>query len=217
MKRLTTPSSASSFSNYKWLLCTLTVLGLLRYISCHISMMKHIQNKRYLRALSVSDSSVEEAWMKRRKTKDQDNVKNDHLSHQLVNNSSSSTIISQNESVSVDFAIIGFPKTGTTFLHNVLRDHPDIVMGGTPKTKTEFCQINNPYDGVERTMAWLNNVSNTDDDTVPVPQKTYGIKCPTMVRQMSAIANLVKMSDHTRLVVGVRHPILWFESFYNHR
>ena len=120
-----------------------------------------------------------------------------------------------NKSVRLDFAIIGFPKTGTSFLFDVLKDHPDIVMGERPEMKysyREFCQIHNK-DGVEQTMAWLNNVSIA----AAVSPKIYGIKCPTMVRGMSAIDNLVKMSDHTRLVVGVRHPLFWFESFYNFR
>ena len=117
-----------------------------------------------------------------------------------------------NKSVGLDFAIIGFPKTGTSFLLDVLKDHPDIVL----PSYREFCQIHKK-DGVEQTMAWLNNVSTIADGDAAVSTKIYGIKCPTMVRGMSAINNLVKMSDHTRLVVGVRHPLFWFESFYNYR
>ena len=47
--------------------------------------------------------------------------------------------------------------------------------------------------------------------------KKYGIKCPVMIRRMMSIEALMKVSDSTRLIVGVRHPIKWFESYYNYR
>ena len=45
----------------------------------------------------------------------------------------------------------------------------------------------------------------------------YGIKCPTMVRNTNAIDNLAEMSNNTRLIIGLRHPVLFFQSFYNYR
>ena len=112
--------------------------------------------------------------------------------------------------LALDFAVVGFPKTGTTFLLNILKIHPQIVM--PPK---EFCQIHH-VDGDNRTMAWLENASSSSQSNSGLPLK-YGIKCPTMIRATNAIDNLVKMSDQTRLVVGVRHPVRWFQSFYNYR
>ena len=38
-----------------------------------------------------------------------------------------------------------------------------------------------------------------------------------MIRLPSSTENLMKLSNNTRLVVGLRHPIRWFESFYNYR
>ena len=114
-----------------------------------------------------------------------------------------------NSDIGVDFAIIGFAKTGTTFLLRILGNHPDVIMD-----KHEFGGILKE-DGVKRTMAWLQNVSNTVDPKLP--PKQYGIKDPGMIRTMNGINNLMKISDHTRLVVGIRHPVLWFQSFYNYR
>lgn len=114
-----------------------------------------------------------------------------------------------NSDIGVDFAVIGFAKTGTTFLLRILGNHPDVIMD-----KHEFGGILKE-DGVERTMAWLQNVSNTVDPKLP--PKQYGIKNPAMIRTMNGIDNLMKISDHTRLVVGIRHPVLWFQSFYNYR
>jgi len=117
-----------------------------------------------------------------------------------------------------DFAVMGFPKCGTTFLLEVLKAHPEVEMGNRTLPSgailEEFCQIHNK-DGVEETLSWLQNTTSTASANSRTIK--YGIKCPTMVRAMSAIENLIKMADHTRLVVGVRHPIKWFESFYNYR
>ena len=38
-----------------------------------------------------------------------------------------------------------------------------------------------------------------------------------LVRKPRAIVNLVKQSNEMRLVLGVRHPVRWFESGYNYR
>jgi len=108
--------------------------------------------------------------------------------------------------IGLDFAVIGFPKTGTTFLKIVLEQHPKVKMH-----PGEFCQIHGD-DGDKPMLNWLQNVSS-----MALPGQKYGIKCPSLVRDTDAIDNLVKLSDHTRLVVGVRHPLLWFQSFYNYR
>jgi len=111
----------------------------------------------------------------------------------------------------LDFAVIGFPKTGTTFLLEQLEGHSQIQM-----SKGEFCQVHNVTSGAERVLSWLTNISNSSDTSTSGNTK-YGIKCPTIVRDMSAIENLIKISDNTRLVVGVAHPVKWFENFYNYR
>lgn len=109
----------------------------------------------------------------------------------------------------LDFAIIGFPKTGTTFLLDVLGQHPEIVM-----PPSEFCQIHS-VTGANETLDWMQTVQSSSPSRSA--NFVYGIKCPSMVRNTNAIENLAEMSDKTRLVVGVRHPVKWFESFYNYR
>lgn len=81
----------------------------------------------------------------------------------------------------------------------------------------EFCEIHHP-NGDQELLHWIQNASASVALTSPrvLPQK-YGIKCPTMLRESCAIENLVKLSDDTKLVVGVRHPVLWYQSFYNYR
>jgi hypothetical protein len=107
--------------------------------------------------------------------------------------------------VALDFAVAGFPKTGTTFLLGVLGDHPDIVM-----PRDEFCSIHRT---TNITTAWLRQMVLSNSSSA----RRYGIKCPSIIRDSIAVDRLVTMSDRTRLIVGVRHPVLWFQSFYNYR
>jgi len=106
----------------------------------------------------------------------------------------------------LDFAVIGFPRCGTTFLLEQLQEHKDVTM-----SKGDYCQIHNVTSGAERVSSWLQSASYDNANT------KYGIKCSTMVRDMSGIENLMKISNNTRLVVGIRHPVKLFESFYNYR
>jgi len=119
--------------------------------------------------------------------------------------------LNHDNNLHLDFAVIGFPKTGTTFLLEQLEGHSQIQM-----SKGEFCQVHNVTSGAERVLSWLTDISNSSDTSTSGNTK-YGIKCPTIVRDMSAIENLIKISDNTRLVVGVAHPVKWFENFYNYR
>ena len=114
-----------------------------------------------------------------------------------------------------DFGIIGYPKTGTTFLLDALNRHPEVVMPvpskGNPR---EFCELEK----------WFEDMKNISSTTSQSPHKTptptrYGFKCPTMIRSTEGVENLMKIAKDkdTRLVMGLRHPVLWFESFYNYR
>ncbi|KAL3803151.1 hypothetical protein HJC23_003426 [Cyclotella cryptica] len=118
----------------------------------------------------------------------------------------------------LDFAILGFPKTGTTFLIYALQQHPQVVMPPDGTAPYEFCQIHRK-DGDQELRDWLNNSSSSfKPPGMPASVSLKrGIKCPTMVRAMNSIENLMKVSDATKLIVGVRHPVLWFQSFYNYR
>ena len=105
-----------------------------------------------------------------------------------------------------DFGIIGYPKTGTTFLLDALNRHPEVVM--PPK---EFCELENWFEDMK-------NISATPQSPHKTPTPTrYGFKCPKMIRSTKEIENLVKIAKDkdTRLVMALRHPVLWFESFYN--
>ena len=118
----------------------------------------------------------------------------------------------------LSFAVAGFPKAGTTFLLKLLGQHPEIVM-----PEQEFCMLHR-RDGVNETQLLLKEMttmqqqpSSSSKEEEPHHNIKYGIKCPTMVRNTNAIDNLAEMSNTTRLIIGLRHPVLFFQSFYNYR
>ena len=110
----------------------------------------------------------------------------------------------------VDFAIIGFPKTGTTFLQEVLRTHPSVLM-----PDGEMCGIHTAR-GQKKLDRFLEASASTRSD-VSGERKQLGIKCPSFIRQTHDIEKLAEYSTETRLVVGLRHPVHFFQSFYNYR
>ena len=102
----------------------------------------------------------------------------------------------------LDFAIIGFPKCGTTSFSLWLRKHPEIEISGAEwyylsKGKPESLVVN------------LYN---------QLREGNYkrGYKAPLDVTN-DALDSFQKYWPKTRLIVGLRHPILWFQSFYNYR
>ncbi len=44
-----------------------------------------------------------------------------------------------------------------------------------------------------------------------------GIKCPMAIRDTRGIQLISSSFKHTRIIVGLRHPVSLFESFYNYR
>jgi hypothetical protein len=75
----------------------------------------------------------------------------------------------------------------------------------------------------QRQQQRRNNSSNTttiaadDDDDAAPPYMHFGYKCPTEILSVKAIHALQTYWPETKLIVGIRHPILWFQSFYNFR
>jgi len=111
--------------------------------------------------------------------------------------------------ITIDFAIYGFPKTGTTTLLNALQRHTEVFM-----PSSEFCQLHQK--GGER--SWNNHLLKYSPESIQtISKQKCGIKCPAFVRLPSATENLLHISDNVRLVIGLRHPIYWFQSFYNYR
>jgi hypothetical protein len=51
----------------------------------------------------------------------------------------------------------------------------------------------------------------------PDPNIKCGVKCPVSLRSHRTLSVLTRHSPETKLIIGVRHPVRFFESHYNYR
>jgi hypothetical protein len=102
------------------------------------------------------------------------------------------------------FAIIGHGKCGTTSLQHWLSEHPEI---SCPKDEILELSLGTPKEFITRLVVEASS-SNTNN-------RILGIKNPGEIRIPDSIRFLKTYFPKTRLIVGIRHPVLWFESLYN--
>ena len=146
----------------------------------------------------------------------------------VLNNNNTTTSTYRSETI-LDFAIVGFEKTGTTFLLKALGSHPEVVM---PIKHSELSKrlCVKKDSGKVVLLDWLNEQHDKDvilrdsreliSDTSKQLQHSilkHGMKCSDLLRKSLAIENLADLSDQTKLIIGLRHPVLWFQSLYNYR
>jgi hypothetical protein len=113
----------------------------------------------------------------------------------------------------VDFFIAGFPKCGTTSLLEAFRSHAEAVVG-----EEEFCEMRNKTLPRENLLNLLESEMESINHTAPPGSRTLrGIKCPMSIRDIHAIQRIASISPHVKLIIGIRHPIWFFQSFYNYR
>jgi hypothetical protein len=103
----------------------------------------------------------------------------------------------------LDFAIVGFPKAGTSALMYYLQNQTQSIF----IFSEERCE-----------MGWNQHVPlMVDLHRNYEPHLRMGIKCPRDLEVDLALKNYKEFFPQTKFIVGVRHPIKWFESFYNFR
>jgi len=101
----------------------------------------------------------------------------------------------------LDWAIVGHPKTATTFTLNWFTSHPEI--------QTYPYEVHSLQQGKPALL--VSQLYN-----LPVGEKyKRGYKAPRDIELFKSLQSLRKYWPNTLLVVGVRHPVTWFESFYN--
>lgn len=103
----------------------------------------------------------------------------------------------------LDFGIIGFPKCGTTTMMKWLNMHHEIAVHDH---ELLALQKNHPA----RIVRIITKV-------LPEGRYRRGYKSPNDVEDGRARNKLRIHYPETKLLVGIRHPVLWFESFYNYR
>lgn len=107
----------------------------------------------------------------------------------------------------IDFAVIGNPKTGTTFLVEWMNQHKQLYL--PPLEMRHLLRLKKgPGLTVHQFFPRYRNK--------PLGKK-LGYKCPADVRELVALRHLRDYFPKTKLIVGIRHPVLWFQSFYNYR
>lgn len=107
--------------------------------------------------------------------------------------------ITGNVSHLLDFAILGHPKTGTTFTIKWLAAHPEMDLSTEEDTSLN--------DG--RPAQLVQRLYQRD------PTRKHGYKYPRDLQSKQSLEAIATHWPHAKLMVGLRHPIRWFESFYN--
>jgi hypothetical protein len=110
----------------------------------------------------------------------------------------------------LDFFVAGFPKCGTTTLLYAFDAHNETAIG-----KTEKCVILNAQvsDGVA-----MSRLDDALSDLNPEDSKIKrGIKCPSGIKNARSLERIQNHSPNAKLIVGVRHPVSFFQSYYNYR
>lgn len=103
----------------------------------------------------------------------------------------------------LNLAIVGFPKTGTSTLMHYLHKSPQIHVFDEERCEMEYNQHAVLIKSLYRDM--------------PPGNFVRGIKCPRDLEVGIALKNYQTYFPSTDFMVGLRHPIEWFESFYNFR
>lgn len=96
----------------------------------------------------------------------------------------------------LDFAIIGFPKCGTSTLMFHLQNHPEVQI-----FSDERCD-----------MAFNKQARLVRDLYHDFPEGKYarGLKCPMDVESTAlGMPNYLQYFPKTKFLIGIRHPVLW--------
>lgn len=116
--------------------------------------------------------------------------------------------ISGDASWLLQFSIVGFPKCGTSTLMHHLRAHPQVNI-----YPDERCEL-----GANQHARLIEDLYRDFPASNSTHSFIRGIKCPADLENTQlAMPNYKKVFPKTKMLVGVRHPVLWFESFYNFR
>lgn len=103
----------------------------------------------------------------------------------------------------LDFAIVGYPKTATTTTLIWLANQTEVQMYDH---EVYHLKDGEPAEMVRQLYA--------------LPEGSdykRGYKAPRDIHNVRALDAFAKYFPKTKFIVGLRHPVLWFESFYNYR
>lgn len=109
----------------------------------------------------------------------------------------------------LDFGILGFPKCGTTTMMHWLGG------GGQGHSHAQLAVIQQEIMALQRNHPA--RILRFIMRELPEGRLLRGYKSPNDIEDQRALNKLALHYPKTKLIIGIRHPVLWFESFYNHR
>ena len=143
---------------------------------------------------------------------------NDKLRAGLLQ-SSSRELQEKQYQVGLDFFIMGYPKTGTSSMMQYLDSNDELkIIGKNSNALAEYGisgeeDVKRLFDQIE--SAYLNSDKDGERYGIKWPGaisgKGMGGKCLELIKQYNP------EGTETKLLIGMRHPVRWFESFYKYR
>ena len=136
----------------------------------------------------------------------------------------------------LQFAVLGFPKAGTTAMRKALSNIALMAPGDYCPNRPEEI-VHDMYfnkdiwkraierSAVSRSIPQLASMLERGNGTIvhssePISIDTpvmSGVKCPRGLDTLGTLRYYTTSFPKTKLLVGIRHPVTWFESFYNFR
>lgn len=114
----------------------------------------------------------------------------------------------------IDFFIAGFPKCGTSTLVYTFKENEETEM-----PDTEYCSIGRRDRPHEFAIDGLKTMMKKEYSKPSETGKRLlkGMKCPSSIRYIKSVERLEMLNSETKVIVGVRHPVLFFQSYFNYR
>jgi len=107
----------------------------------------------------------------------------------------------------MDFMVAGFAKSGTTTLLRTFEAHNETAVAPQEECSLDSLKDDNVVRA--KVMQSLNDASSRS--------VKRGIKCPSSFARDHSLQRLQKWFPDTKLIFGMRHPVDYFESYYNYR
>ena len=110
----------------------------------------------------------------------------------------------------LDFSVIGFPKTGTSFMEHYLFNTEE-----THIDNQENCFTDADMDMAAHLITTRDyTLGQTTADGYRVQN---AVKCPKDLMGPHSVANYARNFPDIKFVVSTRHPVWWFQSRYNYK
>ncbi len=114
----------------------------------------------------------------------------------------------------LDFIMGGFAKTGSTsLLHLFIGNNETSVF--TKEMCSYSSSLSSDNEALNKSEQQLQRLF--DEADVKSENTKRGIKCPTALWNTKGLKKLRDMNNEVKIIIGVRHPVSWFQSFYNYR